>query len=109
MKRFKGVTTVLMGIILIGAAAYLIKDTEEYVAPEIIEREVEVERTVNLTEERIRQAQEAAMPDIESKAQEAYDAMMELELNKIKAATLKEIEQELKEERIKTEEEIGAY
>lgn len=109
MSRRKKATLVLMGIIIIFVGTYFVQSQTHYVAPEVIEREVEVERTVNLTEKRIQQAQEAAMSDIESKAQAAYDAMKELELNKIKASVLKDIEDELKEERIRTEEEIGAY
>lgn len=74
-----------------------------------VEKVVEVEKEVPSDEMRIGAAQEAARAEVEAKAQAAYDDMYELEMNKIEAEVLLEIENEIKTRRLETEQKIGAY
>lgn len=107
MKRT--VMGVTLGIVLGGVVIYMLNNSVEYTQPEEIIKEVEVETIIDAHAERVRSAQDAARAEIEAKAQEAYDAMYTLEMNKIEADVLYEIEQEIKKQRIDKEEEIGAY
>lgn len=77
--------------------------------PDVVKEFIEVEKEVPSDEVRIKEAQNAARADIEAKAQAAYDDMYQLEMNKIKADVLLEIETEIKSQRIEVEKEIGVY
>lgn len=103
---------ITMGIGTLLAGMYAIQhydSTVEFIQPDVIEREVEVERVVSEIDKRVQEAQERARADIEAAAQEAYDAMYTLEMDKVEADVLLQVEQEIKERRKEKEEDIGAY
>lgn len=112
MKRI----ALLIGALgLIGGAYYVLHNTnvEDYVKPSTSVSatstpEVTIEE-VPSDELRIQEAQEEARAAIEAKAQAAYDSMYSNEMDKIEAAVLKEIEDEIKARRIEVEKRTGAY
>lgn len=107
----KPVIAVLLGVGIVGTAAYAVMftgNTMEVVNS--VERvEIEKEVTVDALEVRIKEAQEAARADIEAKADEARTEYINNEMKTIEAAVLAEVESELEARRVGLEKETGAY
>lgn len=100
----------LLGVGIVTAAGYalLFTGTTMEVVNPTIER-VEVEKTVDALEVRIKDAQEAARAEIETKADEMRAEYIENEMKTIEAQVLAEVEAELESRRIGLEKETGAY
>ncbi|MFS4438590.1 hypothetical protein ACMA5I_10280 [Paracoccaceae bacterium GXU_MW_L88] len=64
---------------------------------------VEIEKEVDSTEKRIKDAQNTALSEIEAEADKQRQAYIELELQKIEAQVLADVEAELKERRLNLE------
>lgn len=107
----KNVLALLVGAGLLGSMAFVYfneQATTTYEAqnePVVVEKEV----TVDNLAKRIAEAQEAAEADIKAKAQAEYDALYAAEMNKVKAAVLKEVEDEIEAQRLEVESEITGY
>lgn len=100
-----------LGVVAVLLAYFVFTQTNavEYVQPQVIKEVIEVEKEVLSDEKRIADAQSAAQAEIEAKAQAAYDDMYTLEMAKIEAQVLLEIENEIKARRIEVEKATGDY
>lgn len=102
----------LLGVGIAGAAGYFLLTggtTMEVVKPTVERVEIEKEVTVDALEVRIKEAQGAALADIEAKADEMRTQYIDNELKTIEAAVLAEVESELEARRIGIKKETGAY
>lgn len=107
MKRTIGI---VLGLGLVGGIGwYILNGDVEYVKPEVIVNHVEVEKEVFSKDIRIQNAQDAKRSEIETEAQTAYDETFNNAMTEVRAEVLKEMEAELKEERIEAEKKIGVY
>lgn len=106
MKR---ILLALLIIVLLGLVSYYGFFTTSKETFQIQTKHVEKEVIVSETENRIKEAQEAVKADIEAKAQAAYDDMYKLQMDKIRAEVLAEVEAEIRNKRIEVEKEIGVY
>lgn len=99
-----------MVLVIVGIGVYSnFFATETYEAPVIETSTVTVEKEVDNINKRIEKAQQDADVEVRAKAQAEYDAYYTAEMAKIKAAVLKEIEQELESERLEVEKSITGY
>lgn len=100
-----------LGVVIVGIVGFAVYKygPVEYTAPEVVTKEVTVTEIEREEDVRIKEAQEAARVEIENKAQAAYDDVIELEMNKIKASVLEDVEEEIRSRRMETEKEISAY
>ena len=109
MKRLWPVIGVVAAIVVTGGFAtnWGREEYQQEPEPEIITEFIETQ--VKEEDVRIREAKEAARASTTAKAQAAYDDMFTNEMNKVEAAVLKEIEEEINDRRLEVEGEIGSY
>lgn len=106
-------TNIIFGGVVIGLLALLIganRSNESIIyeaqnEPTVIETEVEVD----IIADRVKTAQEAAQAEITAKAQAEYDAVYTMEMAKIEARVLQDIEAEIAATRLEVEKNIQSY
>lgn len=104
MKRL-AIVVIVLGLILGGMA--LIPSTTEYVAPEVVEVEKEVQ--VDALEKTIKDAQDAKVEEVKTKAQEAYDAAYTHEMKTIELEVISEFGKKLDARQIELEKETKVF
>lgn len=104
MKRL---VITLLGVGIVGGAFALLNvdSSLEVMNPRIEHVEVEVDAL----EVRIKEAQDQALSEIETKANDMRNKFIENELKTIEAQVLKDVEAEIKARRTDVEKETGAY
>ena len=105
MKRLVTVVIVL-GLILGGIALTRSKDVE-YVAPEVVIEEKEVQ--VDALEKAIHDSQESKKAEIEGTAQKAYDATYNQEMKKVELEVIKSFGEKLDARQTELEKETKTY
>lgn len=107
MKRIPKKVYLILGVVLIGGiVVYLDKQKVEYVAPP---QTVVETQEVDMLEERIKSAQNAAQGEIQAVSQQAYDDMERKMLTEIKLQVIEEYQAELDAEATALEKEVGTY
>lgn len=91
MKRL--VTVVIVLGLILGGIALTSSNNAEYVAPEVVIEEKEVQ--VDALEKAIRDSQESKKAEIESTAQGAYDATYNQEMKKVELQVISDFTKKL--------------
>jgi hypothetical protein len=104
MKYFI-IAVVVLGVVLGGIA--LRPKATQYVAPEVIEKEVTVE--VETLSRRIEEALTASSTAIEAEAKRAYEDKKTQLMREVELAIRTQYEGELRAERVKLEKELMTY
>ena len=105
MKRLAIAVTVVA--VIFGGIALTKNSTVEYVAPEVIVEEKEVQ--VDALEKAIRDAQDAKESDIKATAQKAYDEAFTQEMKKIELQVISDFGKKLDARQIELEKETKQY
>ncbi len=96
---------ILAVIVLAFLGGYALTLKTEYIAPEVVEKEVQVDAL----EQAIKTAQNAKMSEIEASAQAAYDETYAQEMKKVELEVLAEFNKKLDARQVELEKETGAY
>ena len=95
----------MIGIALLGGIALNRPAVTQYVAPEVVEKTVEVK--VPETVARIKEAQDAQKDTIEAEAQKAYEATKQKMLSEIELEVTRQIREELEARELELEEKVS--
>lgn len=96
---------ILAVIVLAFLGGYALTLKTEYIAPEVVEKEVQVDAL----EQAIKTAQEGKQEAIRASAQAAYDETYAQEMKKVELEVLAEFNKKLDARQVELEKETGAY
>lgn len=103
----KQLAIVVIVLAVIGGIAFTYTNDVEYVAPEVIVEEKEVQ--VDALEKAIRDAQDAKESDIKASAQAAYDEAYDQEMKKVELEVIQSFSEKLDARQIELEKETKEY
>lgn len=95
---------IVLGVVL-GGIALTQKESVEYTAPQVVEKQVEVDAL----EQAIKSRQEAVLPQIEASAQKAYDEAYAQEMKMVELEVIAEFNKKLDARQIELEKETKVY
>lgn len=95
---------IVLGVVL-GGITLTQKEPVEYIAPQVIEKEVEVDAL----EQAIKTAQNGKLSEIEASAQEAYDEAYAQEMKKVELEVITDFNKKLDARQVELEKETKVY
>ena len=101
----KKIILVVIVLALLGGYALTQKEPVEYIAPQVIEKEVEVDAL----EQAIKTAQNGKLSEIEASAQEAYDEAYAQEMKKVELEVITDFNKKLDARQVELEKETKVY